>query len=172
MRFLFSKPVWRAVRRRLCAGMTFLAYLAAAIGFPLPNADAKSPTGGVNQVCCCGTPIQCKASGCGCSHEPAPEPEPCCAKKLPTSCCVKGSTTTKPATESKSDSVRWVLGMSAKKCGGGLTDWVHADAALPMPTPLTWQPSWPYCHSLPITQEFTLSLSANPLDPPPRPDAV
>jgi hypothetical protein len=155
MRFRPPELEWRAVRRRLCAGVTLLAYLATAIGFPVPAAEAKSASGGAAQVCCCGTPVQCKVSGCGCSHESEPEPPTCCTEKKP-----------------KDDSVRWVLGMSAKKCGGGLSDWIQADVAVPMPTPITWQPSWPYCHSLPISHDSSLLLSANPLDPPPRPDAV
>lgn len=184
MRFSFGKPLWRSLRRRLCSGVTLLAYVVAAIGFPVPEAPAQSPHACGQQVCCCGSAEQCKASGCGCSHQtpetPPEEQEPdCCSKKKATaepSCCVKEKGTTQEPTKTpdkpKKNTVRWVVGISAQKCRGGATQWLSADAALPMQAPLTWQPSWPYCHSLPITHEHPFAIAADVLDPPPRLEAV
>jgi hypothetical protein len=178
-----GKPLWRSLRRRLCAGVTLLAYLVAAIGFPAPqtSAQARHPCG--QQVCGCGTAQQCKASGCCCSHgapqAPPAEQEPagCCSKKKPAaSCCVKESSTTqKPAkapSKPKSNTVRWVIGVAALKCRGGATQWISADAALPMQAPVCWLPTWPYCHSLPVTHEDPFTVVADLLDPPPRLEAI
>jgi hypothetical protein len=161
MPFNLGKPLWRACRRRLCAGVTLMAYLAAAIGFPMPATSAQEPGACGQRVCCCGTPAQCKANGCGCSHdgtESEDEPSPDCCKK--------------PAKPNSKNNVRWVVGIAAVKCGGGPMQWLSGDAALPTAPPLTWQPSSPFCHSLPITHEFPFAIATDLLDPPPRLDAI
>jgi hypothetical protein len=184
-----GKPGGRAWRRRLCSGVTLLAYLVTAIGAPVPEAHGDGPNACGQQVCCCGTPEQCQASGCGCPHRaktPTPDEAPaedeappsCCShdSKKPavkSSCCVgeppaPSSEKPKEPSKSKPNTVRWQIGMSAQKCGGGATTWLNAAPALPMQTPLSWQPSWPYCHSLPITHEYSFVLSTDLLDPPPR----
>ncbi len=173
-------PMWRALPRRLLSGVTLLAYLVAAIGFPVPQAPAHAGNACGQQVCCCGTAVQCKASGCGCSHQTAPEPEiepPACCKKKPAATCrVKEMPTTQEPTKTpgkpREDTVRWVVGISAQKCGGGATHWVSTAAALPTAPPLAWQPSWPFCYCLPITHKSCLFLSADLSDPPPRLEAV
>jgi hypothetical protein len=183
MMFNLGIPDWRALRRRLCAGVTLLAYLVAAIGFPAPQTPAQSPHACGQQVCGCGTAAQCKANGCCCSHgtTPAPpaeqEPADCCSKKKPAApCCVKESSTTqKPAkapAKPKGNTVRWVLGISALKCRGGATQWISAEAALPLQAPVCWLPSWPYCHSLPVLHEYPFAIAEDLLDPPPRLEAV
>jgi hypothetical protein len=61
MRLLRRKSFWRALRRRLVAGLTLVAYLVAAVGFPLPAA-ARRPGGAPapcqNQLCRCDTAQQ------------------------------------------------------------------------------------------------------------------
>jgi hypothetical protein len=176
MALSLRNPLWRVWPRRLLSGVTLLAYVVAAIGFPVPQTPAQTGSGCGQQVCCCGTAVQCKASGCGCSHETAPEPEiepPACCKKEPAATCrVKEMPTTKGPSNPKRDTVRWVVGIAAQKCGGGATQWVSTAAALPTPAPLTWAPSWPFCYSLPVTQQSCLFLSADLSDPPPRLEAV
>ena len=184
-----GKPVGRILRRRLCSGVTLLAYLIAVIGAPVPETSGQSPNACGQEVCCCGTPEQCQASGCGCPHRgqlPAPQealPEEedtpsCCSHEskkpaVKSSCCVREpSTPSDVPIKSKPNTVRWVIGMSAQKCRGGATTWLNAAPALPMQAPLSWQPSWPYCHSLPITHEHRFVLSMDLLDPPPRSQAV
>jgi hypothetical protein len=177
------KPLWRSLRRRLCAGVTLLAYLAAAIGFPAPQTPAQAPHACGQQICGCGTQEQCKASGCCCSHgtPPAPpkeqEPADCCSKKKSTasSCAEMTPGTPKPAkapSKPKGNTVHWVVGISALKCRGGATHWISADAALPMAAPIRWQPSWPYCHCIPVKHEHPIAIAEDLLDPPPRLEVV
>jgi hypothetical protein len=176
----FPNLPWRALRRRLCSGVTLLAYFIAAIGFPLPQTLAHAMNACGEQVCCCGTAVECKASGCGCSHETAPQPESeppaCCKEKPAASCRVKEAPATHEPTKSprnpKADTVRWVVGIAAQKCRGGATEWVSTAAALPTAAPLTWQPSWPFCYSLPVTHQSFFVLTADLSDPPPRLEAV
>ncbi len=58
------------VVRRIVSATTLLAYLMAAIGFPVPESSASSSSANTcgRRVCCCGSEAQCRASGCGCSH--------------------------------------------------------------------------------------------------------
>src|SRR4051794_24829252 len=101
-----GKHSWSHWRRRLCSAVTLLAYLTSAIGFPIPVMVASPGSTCGQQVCCCGTAEQCRASGCACPHHPAPTPAPdvdpvpsCCAKKksqAKASCCVKETTAKSP----------------------------------------------------------------------------
>jgi hypothetical protein len=174
MLFRLGKPGWRLLRRRLCAGVILLAYVVAAIGVPVPDAPAKSAHACGQQVCGCGTAEHCKEGGCCCSHKapetPQEEKSDCCAKKKPAAS--KDNASPKGPAKSKANTVRWVVGISAIKCKTGATHWLSADAALPMPAPLSWSPSWPYCHSLPIINESPFAIAADLLDPPPRLAAV
>jgi hypothetical protein len=165
MRFRFPKQMWHALRRRLITAVTLLAYLATAIGFPMPaSAAAPSTSHGCGQrVCCCGTAAQCRSSGCGCGRETPAEEPGCCSKKHPPK-----STSTKTPEKQKSTSLRWVIGISAKKCGTGDSDWVSAQAALPPLAPTDWQPSWPYCHAVSALHEHPLVIAADQVEPPPR----
>jgi hypothetical protein len=159
MKLLLAQLEWRSLRRRLVSSVTLLAYLACAIGFPMPEVGAQSANGCGQAVCCCGTAVQCAASGCGCT--PKVEVKSCCKKKSEAvhSCC---------SSDAKSKPVRWVVGMSAQKCRGGQTNWVSADVALPGPPPADWQPSWPYCYSLSVWHVRSPFLVEAPRDPPPR----
>jgi hypothetical protein len=180
-------------RRRVISAVTILAYVAAAIGFPMPATASNDRTARGQRVCCCGSEAKCRASGCGCSHAPLPVPvgksgekipgnECCSTHSRPTksvqstrSCCSRSSDTTKPV---ESDSIvppkpkpkplRWVVGISALKCQSGASKWISIQAALPGPEPLNWQPSWPYSHTLFILQEHPFFVDNAPLDPPPR----
>jgi hypothetical protein len=167
-------PVWR-MRRRLCSCVTLLAYLIAAIGYPLPVAKASqraSPCG--QQVCGCGSVEQCQAGGCCCSHSrerPEQDATPsCCSKRTPKP-AVKPSSSVKDQTPANAN-YRWVVGISALKCQGAATHWITAQAALPTAAPLSWQPIWPFCYSLPVTHHSRFVLSADLLDPPPRFEAI
>jgi hypothetical protein len=157
----------RNLRRRAISSVTLLAYLACAIGFPMPDAAANACG---QTVCCCGTAEQCQSSGCGCTPAPKIEVPSCCSKKaepVKASCCENKSLAAN-ATDAKPKTIRWVVGMSAQKCRGGQSNWVSADVALPGPPPADWQPSWPYCHSLPIDHVHSPFHLEAPRDPPPR----
>jgi hypothetical protein len=58
------------------------------------------------------------------------------------------------------------------KCRGGPVKWLSTETALPTTAPLIWQPSWPFCYSLPVLHQSPFVLSAAPFDPPPRLEAV
>lgn len=189
-----GRPSGRLLRRRLCVGVTLLAYVAAAIGFPAPaTSGPASPNACGQAVCCCGSAEQCKASGCGCPHSPAQpppveSPASCCSKKVeePTCCtqdidetvepsCCSKPASTGPLTNSarQSDlSFRWVVGISALKCQGAADTWVSAGAALPLHAPYQWQPSWSFVHPVPFTHFSASILATTPFDPPPRAETV
>jgi hypothetical protein len=193
-----GKPGWRNLRQRLCSAVTLLAYLAAAIGYPVPETFAsrgQTANGCGRQVCCCGSAEQCRASGCCCSHHtPVPqedvprqdEPAPDCCSERPkappaakSSCSVRETPQSpgaqepkKTPTKSKHASMRWVVGISALKCRGAVTQWVSAQAALPAEAPLCWQPIWPYCRSLPVSHDRSFVLTMDLPDPPPRLEAI
>jgi hypothetical protein len=66
------KTFWRPLRRRLCAGITLVAYLLTALGVPLPAAtrkDADQPFPCQDHPCGCQTAEQCWASCCCFSPE-------------------------------------------------------------------------------------------------------
>jgi hypothetical protein len=56
MHLLRRIPSWRSLPRRLCAGLTLLAYLATALGLPLPAAGRPKD----------GEPFPCQDHPCGC----------------------------------------------------------------------------------------------------------
>jgi hypothetical protein len=67
MRLLGRKVYWRRPARRVCAGVALVAYLLAAIGFPVPASAAKSagaPFPCQNHACGCRTAEQCWRSCC------------------------------------------------------------------------------------------------------------
>ena len=174
----------RGWRRRTCVGVMIVAYLTAAIGYPLPEGRSESANSCGAGVCGCGTAEQCKASGCGCSHskaEPKPTPPPasCCAKKptkpAKSSCCSSPKPDAKPEAasperkgDSNASSLRWVVGISALKCKGLATTWISVGAALPLTEIVHWQPNWIYVGDLPIIHRHAPYHSKVPLDPPPR----
>jgi hypothetical protein len=189
-----GKPCWCNLRRRLTSAVTLVAYLVAAIGFPMPQSKAGSNPCG-QHFCCCGSEATCQASGCGCPDsplaphvEPAPQEPPVVVRRSPAShtpaaprsCCSKSTPeSTKPSvaptkapSKGLGNAVRWVIAFDALKCKGASMSWISCGAALPPTMPYCWQPTWPYCHSLPITHHFPLVRGQKPVDPPPRLEAV
>lgn len=169
----FARPIRRAFQRRVIAGVTLLAYLAATIGYPLP-AGARG-----QQVCGCVPAEKCSGGGCGCSHKPAPvkmKPS-CCAKK--SACCEKKSGNTpnccakKPVGEARQAKnpkpVQWVIGIAAKQCRtGGVAEWQSGEIALPGAPPMTWSPSWSPCGIVPFVHSSPFVVASESPDPPPR----
>lgn len=185
----FGTTIGKIQPRRLISGVTLLAYLVAAIGFPMPASSATGANACGQRICCCGSETQCRASGCGCSHssattdeettEPSAAPS-CCESPPKPSCCAKSSpenpkpasTPSKGSKKTSGKSMQWVVGMSAQKCRGGATEWIHAQAALPGPLPALWIPNQPFCHYLSAYHETHFTLRLDRLDPPPRDHAV
>jgi hypothetical protein len=155
MLFNITHPVRELWRRRLIAAVTLLTYVACAIGFPLPE-SAASAHGSRQHACGCCTTEVCGAEGGCCCSRPVPPAPSCCTNPVP-----------RTGTQ-----ITWVAGIAAQKCKGNATHWISADVALPGPEPTDWQPSWPYCHAIPVSNERPFVIAADHLDPPPRLEAV
>ena len=198
MRTLTLTSIGRPAYRRLISAVTTCAYLVTAIGFPAPAAATSGSACGQRVCCCgseakcrasgCGCnhsplPQRSQSSCCHSSRKKdvvkqssseAPSGKICCSKPSAVALCPKTSSAKKvdcgvqPTEKVKPKSIRWVVGISAQKCGGGATEWVSAQAALPGSAPMQWQPSWPFRHILHIVNVNPLSASVEVLDPPPR----
>src|SRR5262249_12218683 len=111
------------VRRRLSAALVLVAYLAAAVGFPVSAAPPKerdsTPAPARGRPCCCGS-----ADACCCSVPEADgkAAEPDDPAEAPSPCCVGKET---------HGGVRWVVGLQALKCRGHATLWISAGTVLP-----------------------------------------
>jgi hypothetical protein len=183
----FEIPCWRNLRRRLISAVTLLAYLVAAIGYPVPQSKASANPCG-QRVCCCGSEATCRAIACGCPDSPllpdiesvsqdqpvvdhgsrAPAaPRSCCSRSTPEPTKPSAAPTKAPS-KGQGNALRWVIGIAALKCKGASMSWLSCGAALPPIMPYCWQPTWPYCHSLPITHHFPVIRGQKPVDPPPR----
>jgi hypothetical protein len=108
MRFLRRTSLRRSFWRRLCAGLTLVAYLLTAFGVPLP-AGATSTSACAATACGCASDEQCRSGSCCCSTDgkstnaPAPAPGkkptaasctgkrgcamPCCRHGAPSGSC-------------------------------------------------------------------------------------
>jgi hypothetical protein len=67
MHWLRRIPCWRSLPRRLCAGLTLLAYLATVLGLPLPapaRPKSDEPFPCQDHPCGCRTAEQCWRSCC------------------------------------------------------------------------------------------------------------
>lgn len=158
----------RALARRILNAVTLLAYTACAIGFPVPEISAAPHACG-QRICGCATAETCQSGGCCCKPATAPSEE-----SLPR-CCKPKNQDHRPAKEpsaNKAKLPRWLIGISAQKCRGGASLWIAADVALPGPLPTDWRPSWPFCFSFSVPHQSSLTLAADPSDPPPRSEAV
>jgi hypothetical protein len=69
MRLRRRKTFWRSLRRRLVAGLTLVAYLVAAVGFPLPAGAARRPGS---------PPAPCGNQLCGCESAEHGSGRCCC----------------------------------------------------------------------------------------------
>jgi hypothetical protein len=182
MRRFIRKTLWRALRRRLPAALTLIAYLIAALGVPVP---AESRSGNGVKACGCSTE-ECHDGQCCCAPKPAP-PKPtgtCCEHKpgcmMP--CCqhrppadppkppVKPTEPQPPANEDDdaSGSVTVLVGIAAMKCRGHSTLWVSTGASLPVPAVVAWQPAFVLEGWMPTTSEHAGSINSIPPVPPPR----
>jgi hypothetical protein len=100
------------LRRRLCAGLALVSYLAASIGFPLPvpsRSFAGKPSSCTRSPCGCPTALHC-AGHCCCSsggkhgsmEQPLPRCEPEEAPARPhASCCHPAEPALKPCCAAK-----------------------------------------------------------------------
>src|SRR5262245_26780990 len=77
MPFCRRRISWRPLGRRLCAGVTLIAYLCAALGVPLPA--YASPCGG--DSCCCPAETKSRHQCCCSTGEQEPGDADCCKNK-------------------------------------------------------------------------------------------
>jgi len=167
------------------------AYLAAAVGLPVPVAAAGGRAfpgcgcGGAErcqQGCCCstarpetppepaedtGAPACCSQAGEDGPNAPADEPCCCCQGKEGGACCGRSCCRKKRPSRTVPPPLVWRPTLSASRCRGVATAWVSLGAVLP-PRPVTWSP----CR-LPPSAVSHRPASAplvphTPPDPPPR----
>jgi len=155
MRKRWRKTCWKLARPGISAVMV-LAYLAAAIGYPLPATQSTHPCG--QSVCCCGS------DACGSCGSRQPTARSCCPRE-------DSSQTSAVAKTATDASVRWVVGIEALKCHGHATAWITVAAALPPALPVSSQPSRPFLHFVPFVEQHPFVAVHKPFVPPPRPVA-
>jgi hypothetical protein len=179
------------LRRAAIALVLVLAQAVSAFGFPLVRSRAASPCGCTTpcgnspENCCCKTshpvaaaPVPAKPAACDrCGGEPgacchtlanlAPKPAGCAKCRAKSAQCPSESPTTADADDS-SPTVTWVAGFKARQCRGDSPLGLLAE--LPSVPPATTHPiTLPVpVGVLSITDAFSTSRFAAPLDPPPR----
>jgi hypothetical protein len=197
MRLTWRNTFWRRLPRRVCAVVALLAYLLAAVGFPVPAAHLKKsgiPFPCQDHPCGCQSAEQCWCSCCcftveqrwAWAREHHVEPpayaarpsdsEPhahACAHHAgaPHSACCDKERPADPAKEEQSapaGGVRWTIGALALGCRGQGTLWITSGAVAPPPAPFAWEPHPAPAGWLSPSPKSPLSLSRAPLDPPPR----
>lgn len=65
-------------------------------------------------------------------------------------------------------SIRWVVGMAARRCRGGITTWLTVDLALSGLKVTPWHLFRPFCESIPVKHLLPFLVVADVVDPPPR----
>jgi hypothetical protein len=156
-------------RRRYCAGLTLVAYLATAFGFPMPS-DAGSSSS--KAACCCDVSDVAAKGSCCCSSPKAVSLPSCCTVPH----AAKHSKPDDPRPQQSGDnhkdvptgSVTWVIGSAVLACSGQSTLWVSAGLVLPAPPPVAWQPQLVFAGWLPLSDSVVHVCNVIPPDPPPR----
>jgi hypothetical protein len=171
MRFLRPSNLWRPAPRRVSASIALVAYLIAALGFPVPASAGPVAAGRCNcqhngacgEGCCCCRPMPAApAAGSCCSGESTIHS--CCSK----SSVVEPENLPPSSMPDASKGVRWHFGLSAPTCGGDKTLWITAGAVLPPSPPLVWVHSLSLVGRVCCTDSAAVSFPFCPPDPPPR----
>jgi hypothetical protein len=158
----------RRVGRCLLVAVCSLAYLIAAIGFPvvirpLKASDDSEPFACQGRACGCATAEQCRKSCC-CSRNAAPvaeEEPPACEHEG--GCC---SETTSPPKPHSTPRIKWVIGAHAQQCQGLTLTWIASGVTLPPPPIVVLRPD-ETVHDRPLA--FSSAPEQQPLDPPSPP---
>jgi hypothetical protein len=180
----------RSVRHRLLAGLALVAYLAAALGLPLPAAARKhtgqpypcqdNPCGCQSaeqcwRHCCCLTPEQRWAWAREHGVEPPPYAERPAAHAEHSdgdhSCCDHHGTcehAPEPDPAPQPSGPRWSFALNVWKCQGLNTLWVSAGAVLPPPAAVAWTPGLAPVDRLVHPDDPASDLPSCPPSPPPR----
>jgi hypothetical protein len=159
MRLTRRTTFWRAFPRRVGVCAALVAYLVAAVGFPVPAAALSthpSHCAAASQSCCC--PSAAQAAGCCCcagrhhsaDTDPAPV-RPCCRNK-----------------HAAPSRTLWVGGPSALGCHGLSTVWIASGAVTPPPASVAWQSYAPPGDWLTTSRADPVGVALIPPDPPPR----
>jgi hypothetical protein len=139
----------------LLAAVALVAYLAAAIGFPLPARPGAA--GCCAGACGCPAEEQARASCCCAPAKRAPKRPNCCQRQA------KGD-----AGAPREATLRWVIGEQQQRCRGLATVWLSVGAALPPPPPVQLSLEQPACGLVVIEPDRATILPRRPPLPPPR----
>jgi len=178
--------------RKLCAVFALLAYLAVAVGLPLPavaRKDVSQPFPCQDHACGCRSAEECWLHCCCFTPEqrwpwaeahgvvppayaerptrPAGETESCPHASGPAarSCCGRHHQASPPPPPA---GARWVMGVESLRCRGLTTLWASAGAVVPPPPVLSWRPFWPLRGALSFADASPRVHLPVPPDPPPR----
>jgi hypothetical protein len=163
------RAFWYSHRRRFCAALTLVAYLATAFGVPMPS-DARSSSG--KTACGCDAADVVAQGSCCCSAPKAPSRPSCCTVPHAAKHSAPDHPKPQPSADRQkvapSGGVCWVIGMAALKCQGNSTLWVSAGLVLPAMPPVTWGPLLTFAGWLPSSEPIVRASNVVPPDPPPR----
>jgi len=178
-----------SLRRRLVVGHVIVAYLVAAIGFPLPAAASRGegeafPCQG--HRCGCQSAEQCWRQCCCFSAEEhlvwarlrGVTPPECVAPPNPsgwrtqrlrdqaattTDACCKRDASDEPAPGGRTCPI-----VSPLRCQGLTAIWAAATAGFAPPAISDWQPNWPLVGPVATAEFISRQLCSLPSTPPPR----
>jgi len=178
-----------SLRRRLVVGPIIVAYLVAAVGFPLPATASRGDGGAFpcqGHRCGCQTAEQCWRQCCCFSAQehlvwarsrgvtpPESVAQPNAggwrAQRLrdqaatTTDACCKRDASNKPAPGGRSGPV-----VSPLRCQGLTAIWAAATAGFAPPTISEWQPNWPLMGVVAVADQKRSRVTSIPSTPPPR----
>jgi hypothetical protein len=154
--------LFRRTVRCLSVAVCLVAYLAAAIGFPVvvrANRDTPAASPGNTRACGCAPAQQCAGTCCCCRKAPVAE-GPASSKQH--SCCGK-------AKAQPTSRVGWVLGEQRLRCQGSSLAWLASGASTPPPPPVAVSPDRTPGLPVPCVSSVDGVNRAAPPSPPPRP---
>ena len=185
------------IRRRCCAVVALLSYLAVTMGFPLPAATSRKSGSGFacqNRSCGCQNAMDCQ-SGCCCGggaekqtalkdyDSPAPPAEPaicphCGGKKQcdrpstpEKSCCARKHAQASACSNAPAKTrptFHWFHGLKAMECKGASTLWITTGAVVLPPDLRPLETTLPVVDRVWPTEFLLVSRATPPLLRPPR----
>jgi hypothetical protein len=151
----------RSLYRRLVVGPVLLAYLVAAVGFPLQATAAKND----------GDSFPCQGQRCGCQTADQCRRQCCCFSSVEN---FQKETTTADAcckadvSKSRPPGGRNCPIASPLRCQGVTVLWVAATTGFAPPPICDWQPHWPLVWNIETVDQTSCQFASLPSTPPPR----
>ena len=149
--------IWRSCRRKICAGVVLVAYLAAVGGFPLPGAAATE---------CAKADVAKPQCGC-CAAARAGRQCCCCATAQPKTETEDGAVAKSCCASPRKQKAGWPL-IGASQCQRATTAWITPGDVCPGPSPIVWCPYLLPIDCINSVDNSIQSLPFAPPDPPPR----